>query len=262
MKRVATSPVEKQPKKAVMPPKRTANPAVEGTKVIIEVFGKNESEHFGTLSEIELKSVWEKQLGRGMDEVFGMSQKRSLARHFRATFTLNVILQPSEVYSSDRLVFRRQIPNGTEDDYDSIHCRILVINKPKPAEIGHNVRVTATTNDFSVSPDDIGKWLTKFGQIGSSYDYVKNSIGARTDVLEVDLVLRKHIPEFLPIAGKKVQINYPGIPKACIRCYKTGHLKRNCKGVKVEWIDRVTELRKTGEFPDELFGDWIKILDQ
>jgi len=261
-KRGPTSPAEKQPKKFNMPAKKTINPTVEGTKVIIEVFGLNENEHFGTLSESELKYIWEKQLGRGIDEVFGMSQKRSLTRHFRATFTLNIVLQPQEVHPSDCLVFRRRTPNGSEDDYDSVHCRIMVINKPGPAEIGQNVKITAKTNDFSVTPDEIGKWLIKFGQIGSSYDYVKNSIGIRTDTLEVDLVLRKHVPEFLPIAGKKVQIDYPGIPRACIRCYKIGHLKRNCKSPKVEWIDRVAELRKSGEFPDELFGDWLKILDQ
>jgi len=198
-----------------------------------------------------------------MDEVFGMSQKRGLNRYFRCTFTLNSIVSQQEIHREECFVFRRRTPDAkSDDDYDSIHCRLIVKNKPKSAEIGNIVRVTATTNEFTVSPEEIGKWLAKYGSVSSNYDYVKNSVGIRTDILEVDLVLRKHIPEFLPVAGSKIQVGYPGIPRACIRCYKLGHMKRNCKGMKMEWIERVAELRKSGEFEDELFGKWIQILDQ
>jgi len=243
-----------------MPPKKFSAQN-DGTRVTIEVFGLNDKEFFGSLSEAELVFIWEKIFKRNIEEVFGMSQKRGLNRYFRGTFTLNSTV--SQVYPQECFVFRRKTPDAkSDDDYDSIHCRIIMKNKPASAELGNIVRVTATTNEFSVSPDDIGKWLSKFGSVSSNYDYVKNSVGIRTDVLEVDLLLRKHIPEFLPAAGTKIQINYPGIPKACIRCYKLGHMKRNCKSQKMEWIDRVAEIRKSGEFADELFGAWIQILDQ
>jgi len=215
------------------------------------------------LSEAELAHVWEKTFGRRMDEIFGMSQKRGPNRHFRCTFTLNVVLAHADIHREECFVYRG--PNGLgkpDEDYDSVHCRIFVKNTPKAAEIGQITRVTATTNEFTVSPDEIGKWLAKFGSVSSNYDYVKNSIGLRTDTIEVDLLLRRHIPEFLPIAGSKVQISYIGIPKACIRCYKVGHLRRNCRGAKVEWTDRVADLRKTGEYEDAMFGKWIQILDQ
>jgi len=263
LKRTATSPAEKQPhKKSTMPPKKFVA-ATDGTKVTIEVFGINDKDYYGSLSDAELLFIWEKTFNRCQDEIFGMSQKRGLNRHFRGTFTLNTVIQHSDIWREECFVFRRRaIDAKSDDDYDSVHCRIIVKNKPAQAEIGNIVRITATTNEFSVSPDDIGKWLCKFGSVSSNYDYVKNSVGLRTDVLEVDLLLRKHIPEFLPISGSKVQIAYPGIPKACINCYKFGHMKRNCRGAKVDWIQRVAEFRKTGEFEDSLFGKWIQILDQ
>ena len=77
-----------------------------------------------------------------------------------------------------------------------------------------------------------------------------------------EIVLARHIPEFLPIAGRKVQVSYPGIPKACNNCFQIGHLKRNCKAKKRNWLERVDELRKSGEFEDPMFGGWIAILDQ
>ncbi len=133
----------------------------------------------------------------------------------------------------------------------------------KPAEIGQLTRVTVRTNDFAVDPSEILPWLAKFGSVNNANnDFEKNSVGLRTDVFETTLLLKKHIPEFLPIAGRKLQVFYPGIPKACNNCYQVGHMKRNCKAKKREWIDRVDEIRRSGEFEDELFGGWVSILEQ
>jgi hypothetical protein len=87
-------------------------------------------------------------------------------------------------------------------------------------------------------------------------------MGIRTDVFETSILLKEHVPEYLPVAGRKVQVAYPGIPKGCNNCFAVGHLKRNCKSKKVEWLDRVAELRASGRFEDDLFGGWIAILEQ
>jgi len=132
----------------------------------------------------------------------------------------------------------------------------------KPVELGNLTRITATTNDFTVLPGDILPWLACFGSVSKQYDYVKNSLGIRTDIIETEIRIVKHVPEFLPVGGRKIQIEYPGIPKMCIKCYKTGHLRRNCRSAKVEWIDKVAEFRASGQFSDVMFGSWISILDQ
>jgi len=268
-KRVANSPAERipPPKKVInMPPKKptaSIDPQVDGTRIIFETFGINDKEFFGVLTEEEILYIWEKVLGRSAEDIFGMSYKRSMNRYFRVTVVLNGQLSIQDFFPAPTFVYRRRhVDAKTDDDYDSIHCRLIGYDRVEPVKLGQLARVTVSTCDFTVAPADIVKWLAKFGSVSTNYCYVKNSIGLRTDTIETEIHLQKHVPEFLPVAGKKVQVAYPGIPKACIKCYRLGHMKRNCKQPKMEWIDRVNELRKTGDFEDSLFGSWIAILDQ
>lgn len=264
-KRSAASPLEKSPKKFIMSSlELVSNPQKEGTRIIIDAIGINDELYYGNLSEPELVFIWEKIFMRSMDEVFGMTQKRSIKRNFRATFTLTHKISASNIYPRENFVFRRRhIDAKSEDDYDSIHCTIVGFNTPLPAEIGTVTRITATTCDFTVDPKtEILPWLACFGAVGTKYDYVRNSVGVRTDVIETEIRLAKHIPEYLPIAGRKIQISYPGIPRMCIKCFGEGHLKRNCRNKKMDWIDKVAEFRATGQYTDAMFGKWISILDQ
>lgn len=245
-------------------PKRCADPQADGTRIIVEAFGINDVEFFGTLKDEELIYIWQKILGKSTEDIFGMKTKRSISRHFRAIFVLNGNVSTSEFYPKSQFVYRRRKYESEVDcdsDYDNIHCRILGFDRVKPAEVGQLTRVTAGTVDFTVAPRDIIAWLSKFGSVSTNPDYVKNNLNIRTDVIEVDLVLKAHIPEYLPVAGKKIQVNYPGIKKMCLNCYKTGHMKRNCKSRKMEWIDKVDEMRKSKLFEDDLFGEWASILD-
>jgi len=170
----------------------------------------------------------------------------------------------SELYPEPLFEYRRKKPDADiEGEYDVVACKFIGYSDIRPAELGQLVRVTVKTNEFSVQPEEIIPWLSKFGSVKSlGIEYERNSLGIRSDVFETELLLRKHIPEFLPIAGRKLQVGYPGIPKACNNCYQLGHMKRNCKNKKKEWLERVGDLRQSGEFEDELFGGWIALLDQ
>ena len=205
--------------------------------------------------------IWESVLKRSKDEIYAMSYKRSLTRNFRVTFKLPSQIEAAEIFPEPVFDYPRvnaEDPSKT----DAITCRFVGYSNVKPAEIGQLTRITAVTNDFAVEPEQITRWLSKFQSVSSNYEFERNSIGIRSDVLETEIVLQKHIPEYLPVAGRKVQISYPGIPRACNNCYQLGHMRRNCKASKREWIERVAEMRSTGEFEDELFGGWIAILDQ
>ena len=249
-----------------MPPKKPApikdNP--DGTLFKFEVTGINDKPFYGSLAECEILLIWEKTLGRSREEIYAMSYNRSLTRNFKVTIKLNLDIIPSEVYPEPTFIFyRKSSPDANDDDEgDAIHCKIIGYDNAKPVELGQVTRITARTNDFTVTPDEINAWLSKYGVVAKTYDYMRNSLGLRSDIFETEIRLARHIPEFLPIAGRKVQISYPGIPKACNNCFGTGHMKRNCKSKKVEWITRVAELRKTGEFVDSMFGGWISILDR
>ncbi len=272
-KRQANSPPEKIPV-AKRPPeviqtaerpqtmsKTKENP--NGSLFRFEVIGINDKLFYGSLAECEIINIWEKVLGRSRDEIYAMSYNRSLTRNFKVTFKLNIDAIPREIYPEACFTYyRKSKPDAKEDEDDAIHCKIIGYDNVKPVELGQLTRITAKTNDFAVSSEEIVAWLSKFGSVSANHDYERNSLGLRSDVFETEIVLARHIPEYLPIAGRKIQISYPGIPKACNNCYQTGHMKRNCKSKKVDWLDRVAEIRKSGEFDDSLFGGWISILDR
>jgi hypothetical protein len=73
--------------------------------------------------------------------------------------------------------------------------------------------------------------------------------------------LKKDIPQFLPMMGRKVQVYYRGITKVCINCYQPGHINKTCKNPSVGWIDYIHKFKEEHNFSDELYGNWIKILD-
>jgi len=75
--------------------------------------------------------------------------------------------------------------------------------------------------------------LYKFGVVSPNVRFVPNEAGCNTDIVEADIIFKRHIPEYLPIVGQKVIVNYPGIPKICNKCYKMGHTKRNCRSNQV-----------------------------
>jgi hypothetical protein len=274
-KRIATSPIESSTKRATslatavqmttMPPKKPTsskdNP--DGSLFRYEVIGQNDKRFYGSLSECEILHIWEKVLGRGRDEIYAMSYNRSLTRNFKVTIKLNAVLVPKEVYPEPNFVYyRKAAPDAPDEDDVAIHCKIIGYDDEKPVELGKLHRITAKTNDFTVKPAEIQAWLSKFGTVSSKFDYVRNSAGLRSDIFETEIALNRHVPEYLPIAGRKVQIYYPGIPRSCNNCYQEGHVKRNCKSKKIDWLQRVIQIRQGGQFEDELFGGWIALIER
>jgi hypothetical protein len=280
-KRIASSPAEKSDHekrtlaetaekmsqlnqlKQQKPPKASVSEA-EGSVVRFDVISINENNKFyGSLTEAEILFVWEKVLGRSKDEIFGMTYNRSLTRNFRVTFKLNANLPPSSVYPEPSFVYFRPKPGSTdEEEVDALLCKFVNYDAVKPAELGQLTRITVKTNGFSVPAPQILQWLGKYGSVSANHEYEKNSVGLRTDVLETEIVLREHVPEFLPISGRKLLVSYPGIPKTCNHCYQTGHLKRDCKNKRLSWVDRVREMRASGKFTDDMFGGWVAIIER
>lgn len=257
LKRIANSPLDCSSSK--MPPK-TSNIFDKTTKIVFEVDELNGKKFYGALSEAELLYIWEKIFKRTKEEIFAMSHSRSLTRNFRATFILKNQIDNRDFFAEPNFEYRRK--GDKEGETDVFACHFVGYNREAPAELGKLTRITVKTNDFAVDPVKIQAWLAKFGTVSANFDFVKNSLGIRSDVFETEIVLQRHVPEFLPIDGRKVCVSYPGIPKSCINCYMSGHMKRGCRRPKVEWIDKVNEFKKSGEFSNDMFGDWIDIIQQ
>jgi hypothetical protein len=72
----------------------------------------------------------------------------------------------------------------------------------------------------------------------------------------VSLKLAYHIPEYLPIWGKKARVYYHGIPIFCGSCHDIGHSRSECRNRAITWTDYIRSLSSTG-IPSELFGSWL-----
>jgi hypothetical protein len=104
--------------------------------------------------------------------------------------------------------------------------------------------------------------LKLYGSLVCPKGFTTNkSTGLKTDTFEVDMVLRKHIEENLPIYGQKIQINYPGRPRQCNQCYVTGHIRRECKNKKLDWVEYIIQLIESG-IKAELVGTWHSAIER
>jgi hypothetical protein len=96
--------------------------------------------------------------------------------------------------------------------------------------------------------------------ITSRYQIDEDGIG-NTD-FTIDAVLRKHIPDTLPIRGKRIRVSYPGIPALCNRCWRLGHAQFECKQPhKTNWLELVADFYGDEKHVSEdMLGTWTDAL--
>lgn len=89
---------------------------------------------------------------------------------------------------------------------------------------------------------------------------VNRATGIGEDNYEVEAKLSSHIPEILPIAGRRLHVSYIGQLKQCKNCFNLGHIAATCETNKVDWLEYVATLHKSGKFKPELFDGWMPFL--
>ncbi len=77
------------------------------------------------------------------------------------------------------------------------------------------------------------------------------------DSYSVNVKLRKHIPDTLPIRGKRVKLTYPGIPAFCNQCWRIGHTHWDCQRGKSNWLEFVEDFYNNREVTDDMLGTWV-----
>jgi hypothetical protein len=256
-KRHATSPVENMAKKEKAKALGPIFEADQETIVRIELETINGKPFLGQTTDDEILYIWVRVFNRQKDELYGISSTKTLTRNVRATFKLKKPIKLTDLYASGSFSYEKFVD---ENNKDVITGRIVGYGAMKPAEIGDLVKVTVRLG--WVEPAGVLQWMKQFGIIASkTSDYQTNpATGLKTDVFETELVLKHHISEYLPIYGQKAQVFYPGIPRVCNRCYKAGHLRRDCQNTKKDWVQYIVELLDNGLSP-ELIGSWSKAVN-
>jgi hypothetical protein len=259
-KRAYSSPKEDMSKKLVdqpTPQKTVAPLQVHETSpeklVKIELLTLNDKPYLGQVSEDELIYIWSKVLNRKVEELFGVTSSRTLNRNIRATYKLKASIKIQDAFDGPDFAYEKFLDDGSSE---RITGKILGFNNTKAAEIGELTKITVKTN-FGVEASGVLNWLNLYGTTTGRHDFrVSETSGLRTDVFEAEIVLKKHVEEYLPMYGQKTQVYYPGIPRMCNRCYTPGHLRRECGNQKKEWIAYVRDLVKENKINKELIGTW------
>jgi hypothetical protein len=255
-KRSAVSPKENMPKKAQAT--KVSHETDPNTIVKVELESINEKPYFGQVSDDEILYIWCDVFKRSKDELFGTASTKTLTRNVRITFKLLAPIVITEFAKGPNFRYEKYHDDGVTD---VITGRIIGYGNLRPVELGEVTKVTVKTN-FGVEALGIVNWLKLYGTVAPQWGFTTNpNTGLKTDIFETEICLKKHIEEYLPIHGQKCQVNYPGIPRQCNRCYGVGHMRRECNNTKKDWIEYVRDL-VAGGVKLEYVGTWSKAIER
>jgi hypothetical protein len=225
------------------------------TLIRVEIFRRNEKPFDGRLSRENLLEVWSQALRRKQDELEGFASVQLRGRCLRVNYRLKCAVALSSIIKRSEFEWERAV--GTQLDFFS--GKVLGLSN-KGAKIGDVVTVCVNRTALEFSNDQIGKWLKVFGKIEGTFIYQKDKLGYVTDELEVEVKLKRHIPEFLPMYGRRIRIFYVGMQRQCNNCFGLGHFRAECEEEKKDWFSYIEDLVDSGDFEEELFGEWPEVI--
>jgi hypothetical protein len=122
--------------------------------------------------------------------------------------------------------------------------------------------------EYQLPKEEIVAWLGKFGNPVTELAEDKECNSSDSDdteyfnrIYSIKMDLQVKPPQFLPISGKKIRIYYKGIAKRCVKCFGTGHLRKDCTSNWKEWMEYVSDLMFETGFDLEMLGDAKKYLE-
>jgi len=125
--------------------------------------------------------------------------------------------------------------------------------------------------EYQVPPATIKKWLLQYGDLMTDLSEELEELEVSSDeeqelykgmemptgIYSVQMLIKKPIPQFLPIDGKRIKIYHRGIKRMCENCFGSGHYRATCPRAKVEWMAYVDYFIMESGFEKEMFGRWI-----
>ena len=102
--------------------------------------------------------------------------------------------------------------------------------------------------------------MSKFGEIVHEPQDIldRDCPEIATGDMSVILNLKKPIPSFLPMYGKKIWVAYRGMTTICSNCFDINHMRVECDNQRANYLDYVKVLIDSNSFEPELFGNWIQ----
>jgi len=217
------------------------------------VLTRDKENFVGALSRPQALSLWKAGLCRPASQVIGIGLVQFPNKPFLIDFHLNIDVDLLKVGKKFEAVV---------DDHE-YECELLLPKDPPP-KLGEEVTITIPKTRFKLKPEQIDRWIGRFGVVVSSTKFVEadDLRGMNTDDLTCVAKLRKHIPGVLPAFGRKLSIRYPGQPLQCNKCYMFGHLRKACEKEALEWVNYVKAFvdEVDGIVTRDMIGEWQRIL--
>jgi hypothetical protein len=115
---------------------------------------------------------------------------------------------------------------------------------------------------YRVEKEQIIAWLSSFGEIKSELtedvyeesDDSENDMPLGNGIYSVRMKIERDMPQFMPMHGKRVRLNYRGIVKRCTNCFQQ-HQRKFCKNEKVPWSEYVARFAELfPKIPHDMYG--------
>jgi len=178
-------------------------------RVVIEIFWVNGELFDGVLSDSDLFELWD-CLGREVTEIKKKGSEQIKGVCLRVAYFLKEPVQLTDISTkpefavNKKTAFRTDVYRIRLPDFDAIAYTL-----------GQEVTITIQNTLFRFSEGEMVEWIRPFGEVIGVPRSVMGEQGIETDDYEIDAKLKNHVPEILPMQGKRVQVSYPGQPKLC-----------------------------------------------
>jgi hypothetical protein len=177
------------------------------------------------------------------------------------TFKLKTAVNVDQLYHIQHFDFIRKSTIQGRSHTDTIGCKIRGLRRPVhtpsatsgPANVGRNLddgirKILIQGCEYRIPRDILITYLSNFGDVTEELTEELFDDGGlpdneldgtnRTGNYIARIKLRRDIPEWVPILGKRIKISYQGVRRLCTNCFGQ-HPKKSCQSKKVTWGEYV-----------------------
>ncbi len=243
---------------------------------VVDVLEIDGQKFMGSLTRKEMSSnIYAKALGLRPENLHGFvpGYRGHPTIKFRLKEKINIDL---DLQGKSVFTFERKENVGSETLVHTLRCEIAGIRElANTSEGNREVRKSRYTwikvegAEYELPKEEIVAWLEKFGNAVTELTEDKERDSSDSDdteyfngIYSIKMDLWQKPPQFLPISGKKIKIYYKGIAKRCVKCFGTGHLKKDCTAARKDWMEYVSDLMFETDFDLIMLGDARKYLEK
>ena len=247
-------------------------------EIVIEVQQMNGQDFYGTITPTEARiTIFEGVLGLAQDDLAGVTVGFNRGRTI--TYKLKQQRDIDQLYRFEFFEFKRS--KGQE--VSTISCKIRglrdpetrteqalrPLRQPQEQHFDDGTRLVRIIGcEYRLLESEILDWLSLYGDVISEIteepyldaDEPEDGlppIGNGTYL--VKMKMRRDMPNWVPMYGRKVCFSYRGIKKQCNSCFGP-HLRKYCKNEKMTLEEYTDKFRPRNKYvPEQLYGRLAKL---